>query len=85
VNARHLTVRRLPVDIAKALERERRRTRKSLNQTAIDALARALGVARGAPPPNGLEVFAGTWSKAELARFEKATAIFEHVDEELWR
>jgi hypothetical protein len=85
VNARHLTVRAVPPPLAKALERERRRSGKSLNQTVIDALARGLGVSTADRQPNGLEVFAGTWSKADLTRFEKATTVFERVDPEVWR
>jgi hypothetical protein len=36
------------------------------------------------PGANGLEKLAGTWNQEELNRFERATAVFEHIDEDLW-
>lgn len=32
-----------------------------------------------------LDALAGTWSKEDAAEFERATASFRQVDEELWR
>jgi kynureninase len=68
--------------LAKALAAECRRRRTSLNRTVIDLLGRALGA--GAET-NGIEALAGTWSRAELAAFERATAQTERIDEELWK
>ena len=78
-----MTIRNLPPSVAEALEREKRRRGKSLNQTAIDLLGQGLGV-RGARS-NGLGRFAGGWSEAEFRDFERAMAPFEEVDAELWR
>lgn len=78
-----LTIRNLPPGIADALEREKRRRGKSLNQTVIDLLGQGLGT-RGARS-NGLGRLAGTWSEEEFRDFERATAQFEAIDEELWR
>lgn len=56
---------------------------KSLNQTVIDLLGRGLG-AQG-----GRSNWAGSlgWKleRGRAPRFERATAPFEGVDEELWR
>jgi plasmid stability protein len=78
-----LTIRNLPPNIAEALEREKRLKGKSLNQTVIDLLGQGLGT-RGARS-NGLGRLAGGWSEDELRDFERATAPFEAIDEELWR
>jgi len=78
-----LTIRNLPSDLAEALEREKRRRGMSLNQTVIDLLDQGLGT-RGARS-NGLSRLAGGWSEEEFRDFERATAQFEEVDEELWR
>lgn len=78
-----LTIRNLPPSLAEALEREKRRRGKSLNQTVIDLLGQGLG-AEGVRS-NGLGRLAGGWSEDELRDFERATAQFEAVDEELWR
>ena len=83
--AKHLTVRGVPDDIARALDDERRRRGDSLNATVIDLLRRALGLSVGKVYTNGLEKLAGGWSDADLAEFETATAVFEQVDEDLWK
>jgi len=70
-----LTIRNLPPGIADALEREKRRRGKSLNQTVIDLLGQGLG-AQGARS-NGLGRLAGSWSEDEFHDFERATAQFE--------
>ena len=78
-----LTVRNLPSKVADALEREKRRRGKSLNQTVIELLAQGLGV--GHPRSNGLARLAGRWSLEEFQEFEDAVADFRVVDPELWR
>ncbi len=83
---KHLTIRDIPADLARALEHEKKRRGQSLNQTMKDLLRRALGLERGGgPPDNGLGRFAGTWSEAEHAEFERNTQFLEAVDDELWR
>jgi hypothetical protein len=49
----------------------------------IDLLGQGLGT-RGSIS-NGLAGLAGGWSEDEFRDFERATAQFEEVDEELWR
>lgn len=83
--AKHLTVRNVRSDVAKALEAERRRRGASLNQTVLDLLRRSLGLQPGQQATNGLERFAGRWSDADLREFERATEHFEQVDDEVWR
>ncbi len=78
-----LTIRNLPPSLAEALEREKRRKGKSLNQTVIDLLGQGLG-AQGGVRSNGLGRLAGGWSEDEFRDFEQAMAQFETVDEELW-
>lgn len=85
MSARHLSIRSVPAPLAKALEAEVRRRRLSLNGTVIQLLSTALGVGEAIPPRNGLEKLAGGWTDADHRRFEKATAVFERVDDELWR
>lgn len=80
---KHLTVRNVPVDVAEALEKERRGG-KSLNQTVIDLMRQGLGVGRRRRN-NGLERLAGTWSREQFDAFESAVASTEQVDDELWR
>jgi len=82
---KQLTVRHVEPELAAALDRERRRSGSSLNQTVLDLLRRALGVSRESPTGNGLREFAGGWSAAEHDAFERACEDFERVDEGAWR
>lgn len=81
---KHLTVRRVPDDIARALEKEKQRRGESLNQTVIDLLRQSLGVG-AAPRSNGLGAMAGTWTPGDFTEFEEAVAEAEQIDAELWR
>lgn len=82
---RHLTIRDVSSELARALKAEARRRGASLNQTVKELLGRALGLGPSAAYDNGLGALAGTWSAEELDEFEKATAGFEAVDDEIWR
>ena len=82
---RHLTIRNVPTDLGKALEREKKRRGASLNQTVLDVLRESLGVGPGASRSNGLGRLAGTWSEAERKRFDAGLAVVEQIDEDLWR
>jgi len=81
---RYLTIRNVSPGLAAALEEEKSMRGTSMNRTVLDLLERALG-ADGGERSNGLAELAGTWSDEEHARFEKAVAVTEQVDEELWR
>jgi hypothetical protein len=83
-NVKAITIRYVDPDLARALQAEKRRRGTSLNQTVLDLLRHGLGVDADDGRSNGLGELAGTWSDAELAEFEEATAVFEQVDEELW-
>lgn len=82
---KHLTIRDLPGDLAKALESEKRRRGQSLNQTVKDLLRQGLSLDREPRAGNGLGKLAGGWSADDLAAFEAATAVFERVDAEAWK
>lgn len=81
----HLTIRKIPPELGQALDREVRRRGLSLNETVKQLLERALGLDPEEPPDNGLKRLAGGWSKKDLTEFEKATELFEKVDEAEWR
>lgn len=78
-----LTVRKIPPELARALDAEKRRRGRSLNQTVIDLLHQSLGVGRRRS--NGLARFAGDWTEEEYREFKEATRVFEEIDEEMWR
>lgn len=80
-----LTVRDVDPELARALEREKRRRGASLNQTVLQLLRQALGIDSSTVRSNSLGKLAGTWSKQDLAHFERDTAMFEQIDEEIWK
>lgn len=82
---KQLTIRGVPDRLARALADERQRRGQSLNQTVLDLLGQALGVTPNARFDNGLAALAGSWSDEELREFRAATAVFEQLDEDLWR
>ncbi len=79
-----MTIRNVSPELARALQQERARSGRSLNQTVLDLLGRQLGIDGGPAPSNGLGRLAGGWSADELARFDEATADLERTDEDVW-
>lgn len=82
---RHLTIRNVPTDLAGRLQEEKRLRGRSLNQTVLDLLSQAVGLADRGPRSNGLHALAGTWSADDQEEFERAVADTEQIDGELWR
>jgi plasmid stability protein len=81
---RHLTIRNIPEELGERLAEEKRASGRSLNQTVVDLLAQALGVAPHGRRSNGLAALAGTWGPGELEEFERAIGFTEEIDDELW-
>ena len=80
-----MTIRNISVELAAALEAEKRRRGLSLNRTVLSLMQEALGISSGRGRSNGLRRLSGSWSGDEFRRFEKAVASFGEIDEELWR
>ena len=82
---KYVTIRNLPPELADALETEKIRRRKSLNQTTIELLAQALGIGETGRRSNGLAALAGGWTTEQWRSFEESVAVTEQVDQELWQ
>jgi hypothetical protein len=84
----NLSIRGLDESEARLLKQVARKTGKSVNAQVIDFVRQGLGLAdrvRGGPPYDDLDHLAGTWTQEEADEFAQRTAVFEAVDEELWR
>lgn len=81
---KQLTIRGVTKDLEQALQEEKRRRGKSLNQVILDLLRQSLGC-ESTGYDNGLGQYAGTWRAEELKSFEELTDAFEQIDEELWK
>ncbi len=66
-----------------ALRRRAREQGKSLNEVAIEALARGAGISGRLGRERDLRDVAGTWRKDRA--FDRALAAQDAIDEELWR
>jgi len=76
------TLRKIPTDVDRALRAQARRLGKSVNQVAIEALARSLDLPKRY---RHLREMPGAWSKKEAAAFDEFLAGERVVDEELWK
>jgi len=77
------TIRNVPNSLDAALRRRALEQRKSLNEVAIEALARGAGVLGERSRQRDLQDIAGTWRNDSA--FDRAMAAQDTVDEELWK
>lgn len=77
------TLRKIPRNLDRALRDRARREAKSLNQVAIEAMIRALGLDGDRPPQRDLDDIAGSW--VHDAETERALDEQRVLDPDLWR
>jgi plasmid stability protein len=77
------TIRNVPDALDAALRRSAHEQGKSLNEVAIEALARGAGLAEHRCRQRDLSDIAGSWRKDPA--FDNAVASQDTIDEELWR
>jgi hypothetical protein len=77
------TIRKVPGILDAALRRTARERGKSLNQVAIEALARGAGVTGKRVRHRDLTGISGSWR--EDPAFDSALAAQDTIDEEMWR
>jgi hypothetical protein len=76
------TIRNVPGTLDEALRRAARERGKSLNEVAIEALARGAGVTGDRSRQRDLGDVAGTWRNDPA--FDSALAAQDSIDEEIW-
>jgi hypothetical protein len=77
------TIRNIPGILDEALRRVARERGKSLNEVAIEALARGAGITQDRGRQRDLSDIVGTWR--EDPAFDSALAAQDTVDEEIWK
>lgn len=77
------TIRNVPRVVDRALRRRAGRTAKSLNEVALEALARGAGVEREAAEHHDLDFLFGSW--VEDSAVDQALAEQRTVDAGLWK
>lgn len=86
---KQLTIRGIPDEVQKAIEREAKRKRKSKNKIVVSLLEQATGVKSGKSSRvelcHDLDHLSGLWSAKEAERFEKHLVKQRKIDEDLWK
>ena len=77
------TVRAIPRAVDQELRRRARQEGKSLNEAAVEALTRGVGLGIERVRQRDLSDLAGTWAEDE--EFDRAVRKQHRVDRKLWR
>lgn len=77
------TLRNVPPSVDALLRRRARAAGKSLNEVALDALARGLGLTDDAIKRRDLSDVAGTWRQDRAT--DESLAQQRRIDPDLWR
>jgi plasmid stability protein len=76
------TIRNIPAELDRAIKARAKRLGKSVNQVALEALARSVGQPLRR---RNLRAMPGAWSRKEAARFDRFLEDHRKIDDELWR
>jgi hypothetical protein len=77
------TLRKIPPALDRALRERAQTEAKSMNEIAIEALAKGLGFGNGIQIRRDLSDVVGTWKKDKA--FNQALLEQDQVDEDLWK
>lgn len=82
-----MTLRGIDDTISGALKARAQQEDSSVNTVMLKILKEALGIEKKKRTAkyHDLDHLAGTWSQQEAEAFKQATAVFESVDENLWK
>ena len=82
-----MTLRGIDERTALALKEKARKEGTSVNAFLLRVLKESLGIEKKKRGfvYDDLDHLAGTWSKKDATEFERAVAVFEKVDEEMWK
>lgn len=84
-----ITLRNIPGELTRKIEKKASQTHTSLNRTVISLLEESLGHSRKhnkkSPIYHDLDHLAGCWGKSEASRFKSGLDKMRRIDSELWR
>ena len=88
VSMNAVTLRKLPPQIARAIQERARARKTSFNKAVISLLEEATG-ANNIPSVKreytDLDALAGTWTPTEAAVFDREVKQQRRIDEEIWK
>lgn len=81
-----LSIRKLPLDLDKAIRREVQKRHTTKTQVVIDALKEAFQVQKNPTKVRrNIRDFFGKMTRQEYKRFKKVTEDFSKIDEDMWK
>jgi len=81
-----LSIRKLPLELEKAIQREAKKRKTSKTKVVIDALKDAFHLEKSSPKvKRDIRSFFGKMTPQEMTEFKKQTADFSKVDQEIWK
>lgn len=82
-----ITLRNIPPDVARAVERRASREGQSLNKAVLELVAEGAGLKNRAPKVRhtDLDSLFGTWSKKQADAFDGRIRELRTVDPEVWK
>lgn len=83
-----ITIRHLDDDSADWIEKQASQLGVDKEAVVVQLIHRGIDLEQRRaqlPKYRDLDALAGTWSEEDAAEFDRATASFRQVDEELWR
>ncbi|CBK40424.1 conserved protein of unknown function [Nitrospira defluvii] len=83
-----ITLRNLPPEVARTVQRRAKQKKTSVNKAVIELLEESAGGAAKKTAPvryHDLDHLAGTWTTEEAATFEQLIAEQRPIDPELWK
>lgn len=82
-----MTLRGIDEETAEALKDRAQKEGTSVNAVTLRLLREILGLEKRKRniTYDDLDHLAGTWSQEDASEFERHTAVFESVDEEIWK
>ena len=79
-----ITLRNIPQALERELRARAKKKKQSLNRTITSLLSDALGVPAAGTKKRDLSDLEGTWTAEQAAEFERAIAVFETIDPDVW-
>ena len=82
----HLSIRKLPPNVDKAIQQEAKKRKTTKTMVVIDALKEALHLETALPKiRRDVRSFFGKMSKQDYQEFQKTTRKFSAIDEDMWK
>jgi hypothetical protein len=80
-----ITLRNIPPEVLKAIQRKARENKVSANRAVIELLQERVGILKDSRTTtyDDLDALAGTWTEKESRAFDEVIAASRQIDEEL--